>query len=124
MARSQLVDDGLWELVEPLLPDRTPQRTGLPRVGDRTAFTAIVFVLVSGVPWRMVPRQIGCSGVTAWRRLREWQRAGPGGRADGREPQRRYPAAPAPRRHRARSRQGRAAASAARSDRRRPGLRS
>jgi hypothetical protein len=34
-----------------------------------------VFVLVSGVPWRMVPRQIGCSGVTAWRRLREWQRA-------------------------------------------------
>jgi transposase len=24
----------------------------------------------------MVPRQIGCSGVTAWRRLREWQRAG------------------------------------------------
>ena len=76
MARSQLVDDGLWELVEPLLPDRTPQRTGRPRVGDRTAFTAIVFVLVTGVPWRMVPRQIGCSGVTAWRRLREWQRAG------------------------------------------------
>ena len=76
MARPELVDDGLWELIEPLLPDRTPQRTGRPRVGDRTAFTAIVFVLVSGVPWRMVPRQIGCSGVTAWRRLREWQRAG------------------------------------------------
>jgi hypothetical protein len=36
MARSQLVDDGLWELVEPLLPDLTPQRTGRPRVGDRT----------------------------------------------------------------------------------------
>jgi hypothetical protein len=28
MARSELVDDGLWELVKPLLlPDRTPQRT-------------------------------------------------------------------------------------------------
>ena len=76
MMRSQLVDDGLWELVKPLLPSRTPQRTGRPRVSDRTALTAIVFVLVSGVPWRMVPRQIGCSGVTAWRRLREWQRAG------------------------------------------------
>jgi transposase len=25
MARSQLVDDGLWELVKPLLPSRTPQ---------------------------------------------------------------------------------------------------
>ena len=85
MARSQLVDDGLWELVESLLPDRTPQQTGRPRVGDRTAFTAIVFVLVTGVPWRMVPRQIGCSGMTAWRRLREWQRAGVWGRLLHRE---------------------------------------
>ena len=58
MARSQLVDDGLWELVKPLLPDHTPQRTGRPRVSDRTAFTAIVFGLVTGAPWRMVPRQI------------------------------------------------------------------
>ena len=61
MARPELVDDGLWELVKPLLGDRTPQQTGRPRVSDRTAFTAIVFVLVSGMPWRMVPRQIGCS---------------------------------------------------------------
>ena len=53
-----------------------PAADRAPRVSDRTAFTAIVFVLVTGVPWRMVPRQIGCSGVTAWRRLREWQRAG------------------------------------------------
>jgi transposase len=76
VARSQLVDDRLWELVKPLLVDRSPQQTGRHRVSDRTAFTAIVFVLVSGVPWRMVPRQIGCSWVTVWRRPREWQRAG------------------------------------------------
>ena len=43
MARSQLVDDGLWKLVKPLLSDRTPQRTERPRVIDRAAFTAIVF---------------------------------------------------------------------------------
>jgi transposase len=61
MARSQLVDDELWGLVKPLLPDRTPRRTGRPRVSDRAAFTVIVFVLVTGVPWRMVPRQIGCA---------------------------------------------------------------
>ena len=76
MTKSQLVDDELWKLVKPLLPDRTQQRTGRPRVSDRAALTAIMFVLVTGVPWRMVPRQIGCSGVTAWRRLREWQHAG------------------------------------------------
>ena len=76
MAGSELVDDELWELVKLLLPHRGSQRTGRPRVSDRAAFTAIVFVLVTGAPWRLVPRQIGCSGVTAWRRLREWQRAG------------------------------------------------
>jgi hypothetical protein len=27
MARPELVDDGLWELVKLLLADRTPQRT-------------------------------------------------------------------------------------------------
>ena len=76
MERSEFVDDELWELVKPLLAVRPQQRTGRPRVSDRAAFTAIVFVLRTGVPWRLVPRQIGCSGVTAWRRLREWQRAG------------------------------------------------
>lgn len=58
-------------MLEPLLFERAPQCTGRPRVSDR-AFTAIVFVLLTGVPWRMVPREIGCSGVTAWRRLRDW----------------------------------------------------
>ena len=27
MARHELVDHRLWELVKPLVPDRTPQRT-------------------------------------------------------------------------------------------------
>jgi hypothetical protein len=39
MVRSQLVDDELWGLVKPLLPDRTPRRTeGAPEsvTGQRT----------------------------------------------------------------------------------------
>jgi transposase len=76
MAESLHVDDGLWAVLEPLLPERVPRRIGRPRVDDRIAFTAIVFVLVTGVPWRVLPRQLGCSGVTAWRRLRDWQAAG------------------------------------------------
>jgi len=75
MGHALLVDEGFWEVLEPLLPERPRQRTGRPRVRDRAAFTAIVFVLVTGMPWRMVPKEIGCSGVTAWRRLRAWQAA-------------------------------------------------
>jgi transposase len=76
MARPELVDDGLWELVKPLLPDRTPQRTGRPRASDRAVLTAIVFVLVTGGCDDGPVADRLCSGVSAWRRLREWQRAG------------------------------------------------
>ena len=70
------VRDELWALVEPPLPEAPARTTGRPRVPDRAAFNAIVFVLVTGIAWRWVPRELGCSGVTAWRRLRDWQRAG------------------------------------------------
>lgn len=44
---------------------------------NRAAFTGIVFVLRSGIPWELLPRELGCgSGVTCWRRLRDWQQAG------------------------------------------------
>ena len=36
----------------------------------------IIFVLRSGIPWEMLPREFGCSGMTCWRRLRDWQEAG------------------------------------------------
>ena len=58
------------------MPQRPARRIGRPRVEDRVAFTAIRFVLVTGLSWRLVPAEIGCSGVTAWRRLRDWQAIG------------------------------------------------
>jgi len=70
------VRDEVWEVVEPLLPAVEAKAKGRPRVPDRVAFNAIVFVLVTGIAWRFMPRELGCSGVTAWRRLRDWQQAG------------------------------------------------
>ncbi len=72
-----LVDDALWELIEPHLPRSKPARTGRPRVPDRAALTGIIFVLQTGIPWEYLPQEMGCgSGVTCWRRLRDWQEAG------------------------------------------------
>jgi transposase len=74
-----LVSDELWELVAPLLPRHKakPGRRGRPPIDDRACLTGIVFVLQSGIPWRMLPQEMGCgSGVTCWRRLRHWQRRG------------------------------------------------
>jgi transposase len=73
-----LVSDELWALVEPLLPTEPPKpKGGRPRIPDRAALTGIIFVLKSGIPWELLPQEMGCgSGVTCWRRLRDWQQAG------------------------------------------------
>ena len=71
------VRDELWEAVEPLLPEHPPDpRGGRPRVDDRVCFNAIVFVLFTGIAWRHLPVEMGCSPATAHRRLAAWQAAG------------------------------------------------
>jgi len=74
----ELVSDELWEIVEPLLPEEPPKpKGGRPRVDDRATLSGIIFVLRSGIPWEMLPEEMGCgSGSTCWRRLRDWQEAG------------------------------------------------
>jgi transposase len=73
-----LVPDALWEIVEPLLPEEPPKpRGGRPRVPDRACLTGIVFVLKTGIPWEELPREMGCGcGMTCWRRLEAWTKAG------------------------------------------------
>jgi transposase len=73
-----LVSDELWALVAPLLPPEPPKpKGGRPRLADRAALTGIIFVLKSGIPWEMLPQELGCgSGMTCWRRLRDWHEAG------------------------------------------------
>lgn len=76
----RIVDDELWALVEPLLPPRKPRRFRYPGrmpISDRAALTGILFVLRSGIRWSELPSEMACgSGVSCWRRLRDWQQAG------------------------------------------------
>jgi transposase len=68
----------LWELIEPLIPQvkRRHHYPGRKRLDDRTVLTGILFVLRTGIPWEYLPQEMGCgSGMTYWRRLREWQEA-------------------------------------------------
>jgi len=75
-----LLEEGLWVLIEPLLPPPKKRRRRYPGrkpVGNRETLTGIVFVLRSGIPWEMLPQELGCgSGMTCWRRLRDWHKAG------------------------------------------------
>jgi transposase len=75
----ELIDDELWKIVQPLLPPAPPHKTpaGRERLDQRRVLTGIVFILQSGLPWEMLPKEMGCgSGMTCWRRTRDWQEAG------------------------------------------------
>jgi transposase len=74
----RLVSDELWDAIAPLLPPERPKpKGGRPPVKHRAALTGIIFVLKTGIPWELLPQEMGCgSGVTCWRRLRDWQEAG------------------------------------------------
>jgi transposase len=73
-----LVSDDLWAAVAPLLPPERPKpKGGRPRIPDRAALTGILFVLRTGTPWEHLPAEMDFgSGMTCWRRLRDWQAAG------------------------------------------------
>src|SRR5207244_5199764 len=77
--QTALVHDELWEFIQPLLPRRTrryrhPSRR---RLDDRCALNGILFVLTTGIAWQRLPQELGFgSGMTCWRRLRDWHQAG------------------------------------------------
>jgi transposase len=70
--------DAFYDLVAHHLPPEQPvgPRGGRPRIGHRVVMRVIWFVLVTGNRWEDVPRELGCSGRTAHRRLRAWEEAG------------------------------------------------
>ena len=73
-----LITDELWAAIEPLLPpEPAKRRGGRPRIPNRDVLRGILFVLSTGLPWEYLPPEMGCgSGMTCWRRLKEWRAAG------------------------------------------------
>ena len=78
MATIDPLGDALWEAIQPLLPpEPSHPHGGPPRISHRAALGGILFVLRHGLRWRDLPLELGYgSGVTCWRRLRQWQALG------------------------------------------------
>jgi transposase len=72
------IPDVLWSQIEPLIPPGRPHPLGChnPRVADRDAMTAILFVLRTGSQWNALRATGICSSSSAHRRFVEWTEAG------------------------------------------------
>lgn len=70
------VSDRLWEQIEPLIPPAPSHaKGGRPRMPDRAAIAAIIYVLRTGLQWNALPRELDASS-TVHDRFQEWELAG------------------------------------------------
>ena len=75
-----LVDDALWERIQPLLPPPPQRRFRFPGrkpLDYRMVLTGILFVLKTGMAWDDLPAELGCGcGKTCRHYLQIWHQAG------------------------------------------------
>ncbi|QFZ78032.1 transposase [Streptomyces fagopyri] len=75
--RPWVVGDGLWALIELLLPPRPEKSPGPQPVADRLCLRGILYVLHNDMAWQLLPLELEFgSGQTCWRRLDRRQQAG------------------------------------------------
>jgi transposase len=75
-AREQVLLDRMWERVARLIPFRPSNpKGGRPWADDRACFAGIVYQLRNATRWNHLPDCFP-SGVTCWRRHRDWTAAG------------------------------------------------
>ncbi|NUP46042.1 MAG: transposase [Catenulispora sp.] len=74
-----MVTDQAWERISALLPERPRRRRnpGRKPLDDRAVLNGILVVLGRRIGFEKLPQELEYgSGMTCWRRLRDWQRAG------------------------------------------------
>lgn len=68
--------DQMWQVISAVLPERDPARGGRPRkYGHRLIIDTILYVLVAGCAWRLVPRDLA-PWDAAYRWFRHWSALG------------------------------------------------
>jgi transposase len=59
VSKPWVIEDALWDRIEPLLP-RWPDRSPGPRpVPDRQCLQGVLFVLYTGIGWEDLPQELG-----------------------------------------------------------------
>ncbi len=77
LSKKYRLSEELWEKIQPYLPKERADKKlpGRPRMEDRKAMQAILYVLKTGIQWNALPRSLGAYS-TVHDRFQEWRRAG------------------------------------------------
>ena len=76
MDKKYRIPDELWKQIEPLLPpELSKPKGGRPRMGNREAMEAILYVFRTECKWKALPHSFGASS-TVHDRFQEWRKAG------------------------------------------------
>ena len=68
------VPDDVWAAFEPILPPVVWKGVGRKPKGNRECFHGLVYVLIAGIGWKLLPKRAFPSYKTIQRRLRRWLR--------------------------------------------------
>jgi putative transposase len=69
------IPDALWvQMMRVFPPPKARKKDGRPRMDDRQAMTAILYVLRTGCQWQALPRSLGAAS-SVHDRLQEWREA-------------------------------------------------
>ena len=74
MTTRRVLTDQMWDVLEPLLPDRTPRRGG-QWIDHREVLEAIIWRTRTGSPWRDLPADLP-AWQTVWYRFDRWAKDG------------------------------------------------
>ena len=84
-AKSWEVSDAFWEVVKPLIPQKTRDASktykrkaggGRKPLDSRRVFEGIVYVLRTGIQWKALPKEIFGSPSAIHRYFMEWEAQG------------------------------------------------
>ena len=70
-----VLSDKWWAMIDPILPKQDTARGGRPRCDARLVLEGILWVLVGGAQWRLLPKEYP-SRSTCHRWLKRWQEEG------------------------------------------------
>ena len=77
LSKKYRLTDELWEKIRPHISQERPDKKlpGRPRMEDRKAMQAILYVLKTGIQWNALPRSLGAYS-TVHDRFQQWREAG------------------------------------------------